>query len=103
MMGSIEEVAGGPLIPEGAPPAFHLLAKPTGAICNLDRTYPTRSRPCRRSAATRSTRRRWGSTTSTSPPAITSGPGHIQLVGKSNAQAMRGEKPKLTMLSRNGR
>jgi hypothetical protein len=29
--------------------------------------------------------------------------GHIQLVGKSNAQAMRGEKPKLTMLSRNGR
>src|SRR2546421_7483681 len=24
---------------EGAPPAFHLLAKPTGAICNLDCTY----------------------------------------------------------------
>jgi hypothetical protein len=44
-----------------------------------------------------------GSTTSTSPPATPSGPGHIQLVGKSNAQAMRGEKPKLTMLSRNGR
>jgi hypothetical protein len=29
--------------------------------------------------------------------------GNIQLVGKANAKAMRGEKPKLTMLSRNGR
>ena len=26
-------------IPENAPPAFHLLAKPTGAICNLDCKY----------------------------------------------------------------
>jgi uncharacterized protein len=26
-------------IPENAPPAFHLLAKPTGAICNLDCAY----------------------------------------------------------------
>jgi uncharacterized protein len=25
--------------PAGAPPAFHLLAKPTGAVCNLDCTY----------------------------------------------------------------
>jgi serine-type anaerobic sulfatase-maturating enzyme len=25
--------------PRGAPPSFHLLAKPTGAICNLDCTY----------------------------------------------------------------
>ncbi len=25
--------------PEGFPPAFHVLAKPTGAICNLDCTY----------------------------------------------------------------
>ena len=25
--------------PAGAPPAFHLLAKPTGAICNLDCAY----------------------------------------------------------------
>ena len=25
--------------PDGAPPAFHLLAKPTGAICNLDCAY----------------------------------------------------------------
>ena len=25
--------------PENAPPAFHLLAKPTGAICNLDCKY----------------------------------------------------------------
>src|SRR5438105_9888350 len=24
---------------EGAPPAFHLLAKPTGAVCNLDCDY----------------------------------------------------------------
>ncbi len=28
-----------PLIPENAPPAFHLLAKPTGAVCNLDCKY----------------------------------------------------------------
>ena len=28
-----------PLRPERAPPAFHLLAKPTGAICNLDCAY----------------------------------------------------------------
>ena len=26
-------------IPANAPPAFHLLAKPTGAICNLDCAY----------------------------------------------------------------
>ena len=38
-MSTIEEVAGGPLIPADAPTAFHLLAKPTGAICNLDCTY----------------------------------------------------------------
>jgi hypothetical protein len=29
----------GALLPAGAPLAFHLLAKPTGAICNLDCTY----------------------------------------------------------------
>ena len=28
-----------PAFPENAPPAFHLLAKPTGAICNLDCAY----------------------------------------------------------------
>jgi len=28
-----------PLLPAGAPESFHLLAKPTGAICNLDCTY----------------------------------------------------------------
>lgn len=28
-----------PTWPEGYPPAFHVLAKPTGAICNLDCTY----------------------------------------------------------------
>src|SRR6516164_2774724 len=27
------------LLPAGAPLAFHLLAKPTGAVCNLDCTY----------------------------------------------------------------
>jgi len=27
------------VIPEKAPEAFHLLAKPTGAICNLDCAY----------------------------------------------------------------
>ena len=26
-------------LPSNAPPAFHLLAKPTGAVCNLDCTY----------------------------------------------------------------
>jgi uncharacterized protein len=30
---------GGGLLPASAPVAFHLLAKPTGAICNLDCTY----------------------------------------------------------------
>ena len=30
---------GGRLLPEAAPRVFHLLAKPTGAICNLDCTY----------------------------------------------------------------
>ena len=29
----------GALLPPGAPLAFHLLAKPTGAICNLDCEY----------------------------------------------------------------
>lgn len=28
-----------PPLPKHAPPAFHLLAKPTGAICNLDCQY----------------------------------------------------------------
>ena len=28
-----------PTLPAGAPPAFHLLAKPTGATCNLDCAY----------------------------------------------------------------
>jgi len=36
---TIEDRTGGALLPEDAPPAFHLLAKPTGAICNLDCTY----------------------------------------------------------------
>ena len=26
-------------LPKNAPPAFHLLAKPTGAVCNLDCQY----------------------------------------------------------------
>ena len=26
-------------LPPGAPPSFHVLTKPTGAICNLDCTY----------------------------------------------------------------
>jgi uncharacterized protein len=28
-----------PPVPEGAPPGFHLLAKPSGATCNIDCTY----------------------------------------------------------------
>ena len=40
------------------------------------------------------------STTSTSAPPTTSGPsGNIQMVGKSNAEAMKGEEPKLTKLA----
>jgi len=27
------------VVASGAPPGFHLLAKPTGAVCNLDCTY----------------------------------------------------------------
>jgi uncharacterized protein len=34
-----DERPAGALLPPGAPLAFHLLAKPTGAICNLDCTY----------------------------------------------------------------
>ena len=30
---------GSPLLPRSAPRQFHLLAKPTGAVCNLDCTY----------------------------------------------------------------
>ena len=37
--GGPAEASGGTLIPPGAPRAFHLLAKPTGAVCNLDCTY----------------------------------------------------------------
>jgi hypothetical protein len=29
----------GALLPRAAPRQFHLLAKPTGAVCNLDYTY----------------------------------------------------------------
>lgn len=34
-----ERQGGGYLIPTNAPPAFHILIKPTGAICNLDCKY----------------------------------------------------------------
>ena len=40
------------------------------------------------------------STTSTSAPPTTTGPlGNIQMIGKSNAEAMKGEEPKLTKLA----
>jgi serine-type anaerobic sulfatase-maturating enzyme len=32
-------VGGAPLTGQGAPPAFHVMAKPTGAVCNLDCEY----------------------------------------------------------------
>ncbi len=38
-MSTVEDRGNGGLLPAGAPGAFHLLAKPTGAICNLDCTY----------------------------------------------------------------
>jgi uncharacterized protein len=38
-MARVEDRPITPLLPAGAPPAFHLLAKPTGAVCNLDCTY----------------------------------------------------------------
>ena len=34
-----ERDRGGLLLPRSAPRQFHLLAKPTGAVCNLDCTY----------------------------------------------------------------
>ena len=34
-----DERPAGLLLPAGAPVAFHLMAKPTGAVCNLDCTY----------------------------------------------------------------
>jgi sulfatase maturation enzyme AslB (radical SAM superfamily) len=52
------------VIPNATPPSFHLLAKPTGATCNLDCAYcfflekeslyrtPARVRATRRSSAT---------------------------------------------------
>ncbi|HSC51424.1 MAG TPA: hypothetical protein VLD16_14275, partial [Gaiellaceae bacterium] len=42
MPGDASSTFGGPRRPDaagGAPPAFHLLAKPTGAVCNLDCAY----------------------------------------------------------------
>src|SRR5512135_1888017 len=36
---SAEQDHGGLLLPRSAPRQFHLLAKPTGAVCNLDCTY----------------------------------------------------------------
>src|SRR5437667_12401592 len=38
-MTDVSEAAGPVLTMPGAPLAFHLLAKPTGAICNLDCEY----------------------------------------------------------------
>ena len=38
-MRTTETRPAGTLLPAGAPLAFHLLAKPTGAVCNLDCTY----------------------------------------------------------------
>ncbi len=38
-MSSVDVASGSLMLPPEAPPAFHLLAKPTGAICNLDCTY----------------------------------------------------------------
>ena len=34
-----QDGAGAPDVPAAAPPAFHLLAKPTGSVCNLDCAY----------------------------------------------------------------
>ncbi len=63
-------------------------------------TTARRSWPWPRSPTTRSSRRRWGSTTSTSATKDYAYPmGNIQMIGKSNAEAMRGEKPKATMIS----
>ena len=63
-------------------------------------TTARRSWPWPRSPTTRSSRRPWGSTTSTLATKDYEWPmGNIQMIGKSNAEAMRGEKPKLTKLS----
>ena len=39
MASTDEDRGGSPLLPHAAPREFHLLAKPTGAVCNLDCTY----------------------------------------------------------------
>ena len=55
---------------------------------------PGRGRALEGDGTTRSSRRRWRSTTSTSGHRTTRGPsGNIQMIGKSNAEAMRGEEP----------
>jgi uncharacterized protein len=38
-MANAEAGHGGALLPRSAPRQFHLLAKPTGAVCNLDCSY----------------------------------------------------------------
>lgn len=39
MTDSVETTVTFPPLPKNGPPAFHLLAKPSGATCNIDCTY----------------------------------------------------------------
>ena len=78
-------------------------AWPTAPTRSDATTCSTTARPssrCPRSRTTRSSRRRSASTTSTSARDDYEWPvGNIQMVGKSNAEAMKGEEPKLTKLA----
>ena len=78
-------------------------AWPTARTRSGATTCSTTARPCwrcRRSRTRRCSRRRSGSTTSTSARADFDYPlGNIQMVGKSSAQMYRGEKPLQTKLA----
>ena len=75
----------------------------TGPTRSAATTCSTRARPCSRchaSRTTRPTRRRSGSTTSTSRATTADFPlGNIQMVGKSQAEMFRGERPEATRLA----
>ena len=104
------------VVPAGASnSAKSCCARPTTSTRTASRTAPTRSaattcsttaRPSsrwRRNATTRCSRRRSGINDFYFGATTTGWPlGNIQMVGKSNAEAMKGEEPKLTKLAPHG-
>ena len=81
-------------------PATASPTAPTRSGATTCSTTARRSSPWPRNPTTPSSRRRSGSTTSTSGRPDYDWPaGNIQMIGKSNAEAMKGEEPKLTKLA----